>query len=236
MPDNPFPPGSFHKQDESPDTLFYAQPRLVNHIDEFAIGAVGEAYRDFLPSNGDYLDLMSSWVSHLPPDMPVKSLIGHGMNEVELQNNPRLSSYFLQDLNADPVLPLNDEQFDGVVICVSVQYLTRPVEVFREIGRVLKPDCPLVVAYSNRCFPTKAVMVWQYLNDSEHADLIGTYVAEAGCFGPAEAFDYSPAVTGHGLPDDARTRALVEAGQLRVDPLYVVVARKTAGSSPARFP
>jgi SAM-dependent methyltransferase len=226
MPEAPFPPGSFHKQDESPDSQFYAQPRLVNHIDDFAIAAVGEAYRHFLPPNGDYLDLMSSWVSHIPVDMPVNSLVGHGMNEVELQSNRRLTSYFLQDLNIDPKLPFDVDQFDGVVICVSIQYLTRPVEVFREIGRVLKPGGPLVVAYSNRCVPTKAVAIWQYLSDSEHADLIGTYADEAGSFGVAEAFDYSPITTGHGLPDDVKTRALIESGQLRVDPLYVVVAKK----------
>jgi SAM-dependent methyltransferase len=229
MSSSPFPPGSFHKQDESPDSLFYAQPRLVNHIDDFAIAAVGEAYRHFLPPNGDYLDLMSSWVSHFPADMAVNSLAGHGMNEMELQANRRLTSWFVQDLNINPKLPLPDEQFDGVVICVSIQYLTRPVEVFREIGRVLKPGCPLIVAFSNRCFPTKAVAVWQWLDDSQHADLIGTYAEEAGCFEAAEAFDYSPARTGHGLPDDARTRALIESGQLRVDPMYVVVARKRAG-------
>lgn len=227
MTGDPFPPGSFSKQDESPDSLFYAQPRFVNHIDDFAIAAVGEAYRHFLPPDGDYLDLMSSWVSHFPEDMPVKSLVGHGMNEEELKANRRLTSWFVQDLNEDAILPLDDEQFDGVVICVSIQYLTRPVEVFREIGRVLKAGCPLVVAYSNRCFPMKAVMVWQWLGDSQHADLIGTYAAEAGCFEEAEAYDYSPARTGHGLPDDDRTRALIESGQLRVDPLYVVVARKS---------
>jgi hypothetical protein len=226
MPDDPFPPGSFQKQDENPDSQFYAQPRLVNHIDGFAIKAVGKAYRHCLPPDGDYLDLMSSWVSHFPADMAVKSLTGHGMNEAELQANPRLTSYFVQDLNLDPRLPLQDEQFDGVVVCVSIQYLTRPVDVFREIGRVLRPACPLIVAYSNRCFPTKAVAIWQYLDDSQHADLIGTYADEAGCFEPAEAFDYSPASTGHGLPKDARTRALIASGQLRVDPLYVVLARK----------
>src|SRR5690606_30239854 len=102
----------------------------------------------------------------------------------------------------------------------------QPVTVFREIGRVLKPGCPLVVAYSNSCFPTKAVATGQYRNDSVHADLIGTYADEAGCFDPAEAFDYSPQHTGFGLPDDPRTRALIESGQLRIDPLYVVVARK----------
>ena len=230
MTGDAFPPGSFHKQDESPDSLFYAQPRLVNHIDDFAIAAVGEAYRHFLPHNGDYLDLMSSWVSHFPADMAVNSLTGHGMNEMELQANRRLTAHFLQDLNLDPQLPLQDAQFDGVVICVSIQYLTRPVEVFREIGRVLKPGCPLVVAYSNRCFPTKAVAIWQYLSDAEHADLIGTYADEAGCFEPAEAFDYSPVHTGHGLPDDPKTRALIESGQLRVDPMYVVVARRKGGA------
>src|SRR5262245_48425405 len=152
-----FQPGSFAKQDESPDVQFYAYERLVTHIDDPAIVAVGEAYRQFLPPNGDYLDLMSSWVSHFPDDMPINSLVGHGMNDIEMRNNPRLSEYFLQDLNLDPILPLPDNRFDGVVICVSVQYLTRPVEVFAEIGRVLKPGAPLVIAFSNRYFPTKAV-------------------------------------------------------------------------------
>lgn len=223
---SPFPPDAFRKQDESPDSDFYEVPRLVNHIDDYAIAAVGEAYGRFLPPDGEYLDLMSSWVSHLPPDFPRKRLVGHGMNEVELRNNPALDEYFLQDLNLDPVLPFADASFDGVVICVSVQYLTQPVAVFKEIGRVLKPGCPLIVAFSNRCFPTKAVRIWTALDDDGHARLISAYAAESGMFQSAEAFDFSPRRTSYGVPNDERLRDQIASGRLHTDPLYVVVARR----------
>jgi SAM-dependent methyltransferase len=227
---SPFPPDAFRKQDESPDSDFYGYPRLVNHIDDYAIAAVGEAYRRFLPPDGEYLDLMSSWVSHLPPDFPRKRLVGHGMNEVELRNNPALDEYFLQNLNLDPALPFEDATFDGVLICVSVQYLTQPVAVFKEIGRVLRPGCPLVVAFSNRCFPTKAVRIWTSLDDDGHARLIGAYAAESGMFRSAEAFDFSPRRTFYGVPEDERLREQIASGRLHTDPLYVVVARRTDGS------
>jgi SAM-dependent methyltransferase len=227
---SPFPPDAFRKQDESPDSDFYDYPRLVNHIDDYAIAAVGEAYRRFLPPDGEYLDLMSSWVSHLPPDFPRKRLVGHGMNEAELRNNPALDEYFLQDLNLNPTLPFEDATFDGVVICVSVQYLTQPVAVFQEIGRVLRPGCPLVVAFSNRCFPTKAVRIWTSLDDDGHARLIGAYVAESGMFQSAQAFDFSPRRTFYGVPEDERLREQIASGRLHTDPLYVVVARRKGGS------
>jgi SAM-dependent methyltransferase len=225
-----FPSDAFRRVDESPDAQFYDYPRLVNHIDDYAIAAVGEAYRRFLPPDGEYLDLMSSWVSHFPSDMPRKRLVGHGMNEEELRHNPALDEYFVQDLNLDPTLPFDDARFDGVVICVSVQYLTRPVEVFGEIGRVLKLGCPLVVAFSNRCFPTKAVRIWTSLDDNGHARLIGAYAHESGMFQSAEAFDFSPRRTFYGVPDDARLREQIASGRLHTDPLYVVVAvRKEPG-------
>jgi hypothetical protein len=222
----PFPPEAFDRVDESPDAQFYSQPRLVNHIDDYAIAAVGEAYRRFLPPGGDYLDLMSSWVSHYPADLPRNRIVGHGMNLIELQNNPALAEYWVQDLNLDPVLPRKDEEFDGVTICVSVQYLTRPVEVFAEIGRVLKPGCPLVVAFSNRCFPTKAVAAWRYLDDQGHAELVASYAKEAGAFDPAQAFDMSPRLTMAGVPEDESLRSRIREGSLHTDPLFVVVARK----------
>lgn len=230
MTQQPFPDRSFERADESPDTHFYEQPRLVNHIDDYAIAAVGEAYREFLAPGGDYLDLMSSWVSHFPADMAIGSLTGHGMNMVELANNPRLSKRFVQDLNAEPVLPLDDNAFDGVVICVSVQYLTRPVEVFAEIGRVLKPGAPLIVAFSNRCFPTKAVALWQSLDDKGHAQLVRVYANRAGCFDDAEAFDFSPQRTLHGVPDVEPLRSRIASGEIRTDPLFIVVARKKASA------
>ena len=219
-----FPPEAFRKEDESPDSVFYEYPRLVNHIDDYAIAAVGEAYRQFLPPDGEYLDLMSSWVSHFPPDFPRRRIVGHGMNEEELKANPALAEYVVRDLNEDPSLPFEAARFDGVVICISVQYLTRPLEVFAEIGRVLKPGCPLIVTFSNRCFPMKAVRIWTSLDDSGHARLVSAYAAEAGGFEAAESHDFSSRLTGYGVPEELRAR--VAAGGIYSDPLFVVVAWK----------
>jgi SAM-dependent methyltransferase len=223
-----FPPDAFSRQDEAPDNFFYTQPRFVTHIDDYAIAAVGEAYREFLEPGGDYLDLMSSWVSHFPPDFEMNRLVGHGMNEEELSQNPRLSEYFVQDLNLKPELPLETDSLDGVVICVSVQYLTQPVEVFKEIGRVLKPGAPLVVTYSNRCFPMKAVRIWQSLGDEDRGRLVALYAQESGAFESATLHDFSPRRTFFGVPDDPDLRRRVASEQLYTDPLFVVVAHKRA--------
>jgi SAM-dependent methyltransferase len=221
-----FPKGSFDREDESPDAGFYAEPRLVTHIDGFAIAAVGEAYRQFLPPQGEYLDLMSSWISHFPADMTVRKLVGLGMNEVELSKNTCLDEYVVQDLNQDPHLPFEDARFDGVVIAVSVQYLIRPVDVFAEIGRVLKPGAPLVVCYSNRCFPTKAVRIWQALDDREKASLIAAYMAGSGMFETPSMHDFSPRSTLIGVPPEQQEQ--VRSGRIYTDPLYVVVGKRKA--------
>jgi SAM-dependent methyltransferase len=175
-----WPPGAFDRVDESDDAAFYQPARLVTHIDDGAIAALADFYAKVLPQGGALLDLMSSWVSHLPSDFAVAELVGHGMNAAELAANPRLTSRFVQDLNRDPLLPLGDAHFDGAMCCVSVQYLQRPVEVFAEVRRVLKPGAPFVVSFSNRCFPTKAVAVWRSLNISQHASLVHLYCERAG--------------------------------------------------------
>ena len=174
------PLAAFDKQDPSSDAKFYDFPRFVTHIDDGAIAAVTRIYRETLPPAGVILDLMSSWVSHLPTDVAYEAVIGHGMNAAELAANPRLSKWFLQDLNIDPFLKLGDSEFDGAVLCVSVQYLQRPVEVFQEVCRVLRPGAPFVVSFSNRCFPTKAVAIWQALPGSEQQRLVGAYMRAAG--------------------------------------------------------
>jgi SAM-dependent methyltransferase len=174
------PPWAFEKEDTSPDAAFYTHPRLVTHIDDGAIATVTRIYRQTLPAGGAVLDLMSSWVSHLPDDVAYGSVVGHGMNEEELAANPRLSRWFVQDLNADPMLPLDDAAFDGACLCVSVQYLQRPIDVFREVVRVLRPGAPFVVSFSNRCFPTKAVAIWQALSGPDQQRLVGAYMSEAG--------------------------------------------------------
>ncbi len=174
------PSAAFDKADPSPDEAFYDQPRFVTHIDDAAIAAVTQVYRTLLPPGGALLDLMSSWVSHLPADVTYASVTGHGMNAAELAANPLLSRWFLQDLNADPLLPLEDASFDGACLCVSVQYLQRPVEVFREIARVLRPGARFVVSFSNRCFPTKAVAIWLSLSGNQQQRLVEAYMRAAG--------------------------------------------------------
>jgi SAM-dependent methyltransferase len=175
-----WPDGAFERIDGAEDAQFYVPPRLVTHIDDNAIAALGEFYAKVLPRGAVLLDLMSSWVSHLPEDFPVAEVTGHGMNAAELAANPRLARWFVADLNQSPLLPLEDASVDAAMCCVSVQYLTRPVEVFAEVRRVLRPGGTFVVSYSNRCFPTKAVAVWRSLDDRSHAALVHLYFERAG--------------------------------------------------------
>jgi len=126
------------------------------------------------------LDLMSSWVSHLPSEVVYAEVIGHGMNATELAANPRLNRWFVQNLNREPGLPLSDDSVDAVMICVSIQYLQQPVTVLRDVARVLRRGAPLVISFSNRCFWTKAVAIWRGLNDEQHARLVDRYLRHAG--------------------------------------------------------
>src|SRR5215468_11680593 len=131
------PQGAFAKIDAEEDEIFYEQARLVYHIDEGAVAALTEFYRKVLPAGGILLDLMSSWVSHLPPEIAYAEIIGHGMNATELAANPRLSRWFVQNLNRDSKLNLTDDSVDAAMICVSVQYLQQPLAVLRDVARVL---------------------------------------------------------------------------------------------------
>lgn len=174
------PPLAFSREDEGDDADFYSVPRLEYHIDHGAIAALTGLYREELPAGGAIIDLMSSWVSHLPADVAYGEVIGHGMNEEELAANPRLSRWFIQDLNRDSRLPLADECIDAAMICVGVQYLKRPVAVLTEVARILRPGAPVVISFSNRCFPTKAVAIWLDLDGGGHSELIDLYLREAG--------------------------------------------------------
>jgi SAM-dependent methyltransferase len=198
------PATAFDKVDPAPDTAFYDQPRFVTHIDDTAIAVVTQAYRDLLPPDGALLDLMSSWISHLPQERTY-AVVGHGMNAEELAANRRFSRWFVQDLNVDPMLRLDDGSFDGVCLCVSVQYLQRPVEVFREVARVLRAGGRFIVSFSNRCFPTKAVAIWLALSPPDQQRLVAAYMREAGLTD----------VTG-------RTRTPVQG-----DPLWLVVGARS---------
>jgi SAM-dependent methyltransferase len=204
-PDEGFQAGFFHRMDASPDAYFYAWPRLVVHIDDDAIAAVGALY-DELGLEGRVLDLMSSWVSHFRSRPAHLTVLG--MNEAELAANPMASARVVHDLNHDPRLPFPDASFDAVVCCVSVDYLVRPVEVFRDVARVVRPGGRFVCTFSNRCFPTKAITGWLYATDEQRGYIVRSYFQRAGGWGPPKVQRRTP--PGH-----------------RGDPLFAVWASTT---------
>jgi SAM-dependent methyltransferase len=194
----------FDRTDPAPDDVFYSWPRLVTHIDAAAIAAVGQLYEQ-LAIDGEVLDLMSSWVSHF--HRAPSRLTVLGMNSEELSANPQAAVTVVHDLNAAPQLPFHDNAFEAVVCCVSVDYLTRPVEVFGDVARVLRPGGPFVCTFSNRCFPSKAIRGWLYSSDDEHCAIV------AGYFESSDRWD--PPVIERRTPP----------GHLG-DPLYAVWARR----------
>jgi SAM-dependent methyltransferase len=217
---DPLPPAWFERIDPSPDPLFYAVPRLVNHIDDATIAALTDYYREVLPAGGAILDLMSSWVSHLPADVAYGRVAGLGINAEELAANPRLTEFCVHDLNTHPALPYEAESFDAVLCAVSIQYLTRPVEVFADVRRVLRPGGISIVAMSHRCFPTKAVRAFHVLPRDGRFELVATYHALAGGFDAPGRVDRSPQVS----RSEPKASEDHEAG---ADPLWIVTARRS---------
>ena len=216
----PFRPRDLARYDESADTDFYAAPRFVTHIDDKAIGALTTWYSKNLPSGPDaaILDMCSSWISHIPAGYRAGRVSGLGMNDEELARNEALTDYVVHDLNKDPKLPYEDASFDAVVNTVSVDYLTKPKEVFAETARVLKPGGLAAFSFSNRCFPTKAIAIWTATGDLDHVWIVGAYFHfTEGQFTDPQCEDISP------------------AGGLwgKSDPMYVVFARKKGGKEDA---
>ncbi|XP_063937816.1 uncharacterized protein LOC108193143 isoform X2 [Daucus carota subsp. sativus] len=178
----PFKEEDFQRFDESPDTVFYDAPRFVTHIDDPAIAALTKYYSQvFPPSNTPgiaILDMCSSWVSHFPAGYKQERIAGMGLNDEELKRNP-----------------------------VSVDYLTKPLDVFKEMNRVLKPDGLAIMSFSNRCFWTKAISIWTSTSDADHVMIVGSYFHYAGGFEPPKAMDISP-------------------NPGRTDPMYIVYSKK----------
>jgi SAM-dependent methyltransferase len=175
-----WPPGFFDRADPMPDRYFYAAPRLVTHIDDGAISAVGALY-DELGVEGDVLDLMSSWISHFR--RPPRRLTVLGMNLPELEANADAKVRVVHDLNADPTLPFADDSFDSAVCCVSVDYLTSPVEVFSDVSRVVREGGLFVCTFSNRVFATKAIRGWLESTDAQRCAIVAAYFEASGRWG-----------------------------------------------------
>ncbi len=201
-------PEYYRRYDESDDGGFYTAPRLVAHIDDTAITATTELYREILPPDADVLDLMSSYYSHLPEPRAqfARRVWALGMNAEEMRRNPQADEYAVQNLNRNPTLPYAAASFDAVLCAVSVQYLQQPVTVFAEVSRVLRPGGVFAVTFSNRCFPTKAVAVWTNTTDRQHLELVEAYLAAAGGF---------------------ERITVAQRNERRGDPLYAVTAYKT---------
>jgi len=211
--------------DESADTYFYSSPRFVTHIDDGAIGALTAYYDESLAEGDEILDLCSSWISHLP-EKQLGRVVGLGMNARELEANERLSEWVQADLNSEPTLPFADASFDAVLNVVSVDYLSRPREVFAEMNRVLRPGGQAIMSFSNRCFPSKAVRMWLAANDETRQKIVASYFAYSpeGAWRDIMAIDVSPKAQGGAGPFDIRSifSALVPSG----DPMFIVRANK----------
>lgn len=209
----PFRTEDFSRYDESTDDNFYESPRFVTHIDDPAIKALTKYYEKVFPKSGNddavILDVCSSWISHYPKGYTAGRISGIGMNAAELAKNDVLTDYEVRDLNVDPTLPYPDDTFDVITNAVSVDYLTKPLEMFKEMQRVLKPGGVAIMSFSNRCFPTKAISIWTATGDPDHVWIVGSYYHYAGGFEAPTGIDISP-------------------NPGRSDPMYVVTAKKLA--------
>ncbi|KAH6665732.1 hypothetical protein B0J14DRAFT_605741 [Halenospora varia] len=174
-------PSDFKRIDENSDAQWYSQPRFVQHIDDGAISALKSYYGSIIKPHHGVLNLYSSWVSHLPSSFKPRMMVGIGMNALEFRRNEHLTSHFVKDLNVSPKLEEVELESMDVVICnVSVDYLVKPIRVFDEMRRVLKPGGTTHMVFSNRCFPTKVIGPWMGMSDVERRRWIGGYFWASG--------------------------------------------------------
>jgi SAM-dependent methyltransferase len=208
----------FARADENEDAVFYDRPRLVNHIDETAIRIISRLYGRLVRPGAEVLDLMGSWTSHLPQDLELRYLTVLGMNQEELDANPRATERVVHDLNRHPVLPFGERRFDAVICSVSVEYLTRPFEVFEEVARALKPGGLFMHTFSNRWFPPKAIRIWPELHEFERIGMVLEYFRKSGKYTKLETYSK------RGLPRPENDK--YQAQLPYSDPVYAVWGRK----------
>ncbi len=203
------------KLDRSDDALFYAQPRFVHHLDAGFRERLTQLYRQRIPACAVVLDLMSSWVSHLPEEVRYEEVIGHGLNAQELAANPRLDRHWLQNLNTNLALPLADNSVDAALIVAGWQYLQHPEAIATELLRVVRPRGELIVAFSNRMFFQKAPQVWADGTDRDHLAYVERVLTAQGWAQP--------------LVIAEQTRAPGAMGWIggKGDPFFALVASKT---------
>lgn len=206
------------REDETADPIFYKPERLVHHVDTTASKHLSNIYASFLSKGDQVLDLMAGWVSHLPENLGLSEVVGLGMNLNEMNANPALTQKIVHDLNADTVLPLEDAQLDAVICSLSIEYLTRPKAILKEVLRVLKPGGRFIVGFSNRFFPEKAFKGWEAMHDFERMGFVLALIETASQFQNLETYS----VRGYPRPYDDRHFPSLRHS----DPIYVVTAVK----------
>jgi SAM-dependent methyltransferase len=222
-------PGAFDREDESDDCAFYKTDRFVDHLDSTALKQIEELIGSLIIEESPaILDLMASWDSHLPSSVKASDVVGLGLNENELKKNGALTRCVIHDLNADPKLPFPDEAFDVVLCTVSVDYMTRPADVFRDVGRVLKPGGLYLVIFSNRYFPPKVVRMWREAGEDERVIIVEELFRACGAFEAPLTF----VSRGRPRPENDKYSGL----GIPSDPVYAVYADKLGGESGRRRP
>jgi ribonuclease HII/SAM-dependent methyltransferase len=205
--------------DDNDDAIFYQDERFVEHIDDTAVQAL-RAYLATVvdsPAALSVLDVGASWTSHLEESTIVsnqqRKVVGIGLNAKELAANMVLSDRLVQNLNVQTTLPLDSDSFDICLCQLTIDYLTRPISVCKELRRVLKkkkePTAGMIhIVFSNRLFLQKAVDNWTGRDDLDHVETVASYLHYAG-FRNIQAHDLS-----------IRNKR----GSIVGDPLYVVRA------------
>ena len=168
------------KCDISDDEIFYQQPRFVHHLSDSFRNRLTSLYSEYLLNQHIILDLMSSWVSHLPSNISYKKVIGHGMNEAELGSNERLDRFFVQNLNKKQNMPIEDSSVDVGLIVAGWQYLQYPEKVSLELSRVIKSDSLLIISFTNRAFWTKAPNIWTYSSEEKRIEYVTSVLTSNG--------------------------------------------------------
>ena len=222
-------PDAFSRLDDSNDKHFYETDRFVSHLDSVALSTVEHIMKSLIIEKDPViLDLMAGWDSHIPSDLRASEIVGLGLNENELEKNKQLTRYVIHDLNDDPRLPFPNDTFDAVVNTVSVDYITQPIAVFEEVGRILKQNGVFIVIFSNRMFPQKAVKVWRDSDENERVIIVNELFEISGAFDETSRF----ASKGKPRPENDKY-----AGQTLVsDPVYAVYAEKKGGSTGQKRP
>ncbi len=204
----------FARDDDNADEIFYEKPRFVEHLDSLALSTVEDLFVRLIPKNSRILDLMAGPNSHLRAEINAREIIGLGLNQEELKANSALTGHVLHDVNANPKLPFEDDSFNAVVNTVSVDYMVKPVELFRDVARILAPKGIFIVVFSNRMFPPKAVGIWKRTTESERTDLVKKYFSAAELFYIDGYFESK----GHPRPSDDKYYSL----GIPSDPIYAV--------------